>query len=380
MEISATLRVLYAGALKGALLFLPAIRRTLMKKLLVGLLTAACAVSAVFGLTACGDGKDGADGKDGLNGTDGKDGVGISKTEINADGELVITLSDGTVKNLGVVVGADGNDGNDGNDGSNGKNGTDGLGIKEVKFNEDGSMVVVFTDDSTKDLGKIPYCKHSFSEWETQTEATCTSIGYSTHECDICGYVEYKFEEAKGHEWDEGITFSDRILKTCKICSASQLSVKPTVELPPAPEAPDVLFVLPIDNGVIFKDYGFHYDNLYGATVHKGFDFSADEGTSVKAVLGGTVKEVVDDNMLNENYVTVEHADGRLTTYKYIVPSTGLQVGDTVSQGDVIGTVAPAAGGEMKYGAHLHFELEVDGVTVDPVNCFNSDDLVFADE
>ena len=63
------------------------------------------------------DGKDGADGKDDINGKnsanciDGKDGVGVEKAEINAAGELVITYTDGTASNLGVVVGADGKDG-----------------------------------------------------------------------------------------------------------------------------------------------------------------------------------------------------------------------------------------------------------------------------
>lgn len=44
-------------------------------------------------------------------GKDGKDGIGIAKAEINADGELVITYTDGEVVNLGKVVGADGKDG-----------------------------------------------------------------------------------------------------------------------------------------------------------------------------------------------------------------------------------------------------------------------------
>ena len=57
------------------------------------------------------DGKKGVDGKDGKDGADGKDGVGIAKAEINADGELVLTYTDGRTVNLGKVVGADGKDG-----------------------------------------------------------------------------------------------------------------------------------------------------------------------------------------------------------------------------------------------------------------------------
>lgn len=38
-------------------------------------------------------------------------GSGISKAEINAAGELVLSYTDGTTVNLGKVVGADGKDG-----------------------------------------------------------------------------------------------------------------------------------------------------------------------------------------------------------------------------------------------------------------------------
>jgi hypothetical protein len=54
------------------------------------------------------DGKNGEDGKDGDDGTDGTDGVGIADSEINANGELVLTYTDGNEKNVGRVKGEDG--------------------------------------------------------------------------------------------------------------------------------------------------------------------------------------------------------------------------------------------------------------------------------
>ena len=47
----------------------------------------------------------------------GKDGVGISTTKINADGQLLISYTNGTQVNLGKVVGSAGRDGKDGKDG-----------------------------------------------------------------------------------------------------------------------------------------------------------------------------------------------------------------------------------------------------------------------
>ena len=65
----------------------------------------------------------GQDGKDGEPGTDGR---GIAEATVNENGELVLTYTDGETQNLGRVVGADGEKGEDGRDGQDGKPGKDG--------------------------------------------------------------------------------------------------------------------------------------------------------------------------------------------------------------------------------------------------------------
>lgn len=49
------------------------------------------------------DGAQGPAGRDGKDGKDGKDGVGVKKAKVDIDGELVITLTDGTVIEAGKV-------------------------------------------------------------------------------------------------------------------------------------------------------------------------------------------------------------------------------------------------------------------------------------
>ena len=113
-------------------------------------------------------GKDGTDGQDGVgianvtvsnegalsvtltNGTvldlgniKGANGIGISKSEVNASGELVLTYTDGTVKNLGNVVG------------SNGADGQDGVGIKTVTLSSTGELMVTLSDNSVINLGNV---------------------------------------------------------------------------------------------------------------------------------------------------------------------------------------------------------------------------------
>lgn len=82
--------------------------KSMFGKLLLLLLTLCCAIVLLFGLAACSETK------------------GIASAVINDNGELVITYTDGTSDNLGVVVGKDGEDGKDGQDGAPGKDGVDG--------------------------------------------------------------------------------------------------------------------------------------------------------------------------------------------------------------------------------------------------------------
>ena len=60
------------------------------------------------------DGENGQDGKDGQDGQKGADGLGLAGAMIDRDGALQITLTNGEVKSLGLVVGKDGSNGSDG--------------------------------------------------------------------------------------------------------------------------------------------------------------------------------------------------------------------------------------------------------------------------
>ena len=73
-------------------------------------------------------GEIGPQGPQGEKGIDGVDGLGIKKAAVNDDGHLMIRLTDDTLIDTGYVVGADGKDGIDGKDGSDGSDGKDGNG------------------------------------------------------------------------------------------------------------------------------------------------------------------------------------------------------------------------------------------------------------
>lgn len=60
------------------------------------------------------NGKDGLNGKDGERGEKGLDGTGLAGAMIDRDGALQVTFTNGEVKNLGPVVGKNGDHGKDG--------------------------------------------------------------------------------------------------------------------------------------------------------------------------------------------------------------------------------------------------------------------------
>ncbi len=97
-------------------------------------------------------GKDGADGPAGERGLDGKDGVGLAGALIDRDGTLVVTLTDGTAKTLGLVIGKDGAAGLDGKDGA------DALGFDDLSIEFDGERdfkFVMVRGEARKEFG--PY-------------------------------------------------------------------------------------------------------------------------------------------------------------------------------------------------------------------------------
>ena len=89
------------------------------------------------------NGKDGAKGDAGVSGTDGKngaDGIGIDKININENGELIISLTNGTAINLGKVTGDDGKDGKDGLTPYIGDNGNWWIGDKDTGVQAEASV------------------------------------------------------------------------------------------------------------------------------------------------------------------------------------------------------------------------------------------------
>ncbi len=100
-----------------------------------------------------------------------------------------------------------------------------------------------------------------------------------------------------------------------------------------------------------------------GFHIHTGVDLAAPAGTAVHAASGGIAHVGFDPGGAGI-YVAV--AVGQHVRVLYCHLSRAQVVaGDSVTPGQVIGEVGATG---LTTGAHLHFEVQVDGVAVDPVD------------
>ena len=95
---------------------------------------------------------------------------------------------------------------------------------------------------------------------------------------------------------------------------------------------------------------------------HRGVDFAGAPGTSVLAAAAGAVV-MVDRLHIRGNTTIIDHGWGVYTLYAH-QQDTLVQPGAVVASGQVIGTVGSTG---RSTGPHLHWELWLNGVTVDPL-------------
>lgn len=127
----------------------------------------------------------------------------------------------------------------------------------------------------------------------------------------------------------------------------------------------DPSFIWPVADGQITSRYGMRLDPILGTWhLHSGVDFAAPSGTPIMAAADGVV--ISAEWETGYGYTTrIQHDNGVETTYahqRHI--EAGIVPGARVTEGEVIGEVGATG---YATGPHLHFEVAIDGVTVDPL-------------
>lgn len=117
--------------------------------------------------------------------------------------------------------------------------------------------------------------------------------------------------------------------------------------------------VRPVDHYVLTARFG--QCSSHWANCHTGLDFAAPTGTPDRAIMGGTVIWTRWGGAYG-NLTKIQHPNNVQSWYAH-QSSRRVKVGDTVTAGQVIGTIG--ATGNVT-GPHLHLEVRVRGNPVDP--------------
>ncbi len=124
------------------------------------------------------------------------------------------------------------------------------------------------------------------------------------------------------------------------------------------------LMKTPIAFGRVSSGFGARKHPILGYTkMHKGIDFAAPTGTPIYAAADGKVERAGRFSSFG-NYVKIRHNSKLATAYAHTSRfAAGIRPGVRVKQGQVIAYVGTTG---RSTGPHLHYEIFVNGVQVNP--------------
>jgi len=126
-------------------------------------------------------------------------------------------------------------------------------------------------------------------------------------------------------------------------------------------------FLWPSATTIITSPYGYRIHPVTGKQrFHSGVDIGASYGTNIFAANSGTVVVSGYNSGGYGNYVVINHGGGYSTLYAHC-SSLLVSAGQQVSQGQVIATCGSTG---MSTGPHIHFEIQLNGQTTNPLQYF----------
>ncbi|UAB78573.1 M23 family metallopeptidase [Erythrobacter sp. SCSIO 43205] len=144
-------------------------------------------------------------------------------------------------------------------------------------------------------------------------------------------------------------------------------SLSSTIDTPPVVvERPTVSVpsLTPVNGARMSSGFGHRtHPTRGGRRMHKGVDLAAPTGTPVYATADGIV-DLARWGRGYGLYIKVDHGAELETRYAHL-SRLAVAAGDRVEKGEVIGYVGSTG---WSTGPHLHYEVRVNGVAVDPIH------------
>ena len=121
----------------------------------------------------------------------------------------------------------------------------------------------------------------------------------------------------------------------------------------------------PVGAGIMRSGFGVRRHPILGYTkMHTGVDWAAPTGTPIYASGNGVVEKAGWESGYGK-YVRIRHTNGYETAYAHMTAfARNIDIGTRVRQGQAIGFVGSTG---LSVGAHLHYEIIVNGRFVDPM-------------
>ena len=138
-------------------------------------------------------------------------------------------------------------------------------------------------------------------------------------------------------------------------------------------------FILPV-SGILSAKHDpslqVHSTTMNDYRVHLGVDIVTDANAPVYAAADGTVSKIWEDTLMGY-CVAIKHSGDCYTIYKNLsetIPQ-GISEGSKVRAGQLIGSIGESAMVEIAEEPHLHFEMTVADLSVDPLEYFDDKSL-----
>jgi murein DD-endopeptidase MepM/ murein hydrolase activator NlpD len=131
--------------------------------------------------------------------------------------------------------------------------------------------------------------------------------------------------------------------------------------------------IMPISNRDLTRvasGFGLRIHPFYKISkFHYGMDFTAPLGTDVYSTGDGVIVTRLSSQRGLGNHIIVDHGFGYTSIYAHL-DRFNVRVGQKIRRGDIIGFVGNTG---MSLAPHLHYEIKLNGINVDPVNYYFND-------